>query len=71
MTFEEAVGRIFDFKGKKFYVVRPINTTFMNGLWQSMYSRPVVVDLETSTQIIIYSGLVDLIPPEWKEILPL
>jgi len=60
MTFDAAVGRIFSYNNRKFYVVRARH------LW-----KVIVIDLETSTEIFIYNNLiVDSIPPEWKEILP-
>lgn len=61
MTFAEAVGRIFDFKGKKFYVVaQALGRT-----------RVSVIDLETSTEVpIYYNHFNNHIPMEWKEILP-
>lgn len=91
MTFEEAVGRIFDFKGKKFYVAkgyrRPWNTCgvlsvpigswdqgdyVLTGGWKGEINyHALVIDLETSLEVVIYESSLDhYIPSEWKEILP-
>ena len=60
MTFEEAIGRIFDFKGKRFYVVSQLNGV-----------RVRVVDLNTHTEVLIFRDyFVDSVPKEWKEIIP-
>lgn len=60
MTFAEAVGRIFDFHGNKFYVVASV-----------VKHRVLVIDLEDSTEVLIYyNHFTNSIPREWKEILP-
>jgi hypothetical protein len=65
MTFEQAIGRVFEFRThtgdrRRFYVCRR--------MLNKQY--PVVIDLETSTEVPVYGLYISYIPRDWKEILP-
>ena len=60
MTLAEAVGRIFDFKGKRFYVAKCKSSL-----------HAIVIDLEAHMEVLLFDDrLSQSIPEEWKEILP-
>ena len=74
MTFDEAVGRVFEFLAKsgnglvlkRYLVVRSHRWAF-----QSSVHIALVINLDTYTEVVMWDArLTTLIPDDWKEILP-